>query len=209
MAKVLPAKLYNHYYIDRKFERLNLFRQLEQKYGGKRAMYPGSFVHITPSFVYPEVVYVDNDPQAKLFFDKPANYDFVAKRKHYSEPASIKFHPVDYLMGIDEPDDSFDLLISLNAGFVSLHCKRYLKVGGILLVNDSHGDATMASLDEDLQFIEYGNQTEGKYTLSDMYMDTYFVTKANTELTREWAMKHMRGFKFRKMADVYIFRRIK
>ena len=26
------------------------------------------------------------------------------------------------------------LLISLFAGFVSLHCKRYLKVGGLLLV---------------------------------------------------------------------------
>ena len=80
MAKVLPAKLYNHYYIDRKFERLNLFRQLKEKYGGKRVLYPGSFVHITPSFVYPDVVYVDNDPEAKKFFDHPANYDFVAKR---------------------------------------------------------------------------------------------------------------------------------
>ena len=67
----------------------------------------------------------------------------------------------------------------------------------------------MASLDEDFEFIQYGNQTEGKYTLSDMYMDTYFVTKAGTELTREWVMKHLRGFKFRKVADVYIFRRTK
>jgi len=209
MAKVPISKLYNHYYIDRKFERLNLFRQLEKKYGGKRVLYPGSYVHITPSFVYPDVVYVDNDKEAKQFFDNPSNYEFVTKRKHYTEPTSIKFHAVDYQTGIDEPDQSFDLLISLTAGFVSLHCKRHLKVGGLLLVNDAHGDATMASLDEDLQLIEYGNQTEGKYTLSDMYLDTYFVTKAETELSREWVMKHLRGFKFRKMADVYLFRRIK
>ena len=209
MAKIAVAKLYNHYYIDRKVERLNLFRQLEKKYGGTRVLYPGSYVHISPSFVYPEVVYVDKDPEAKPFFDNPANYDFVAKRKHYDQPTSITFHAVDYEKGINEPAQSFDLLISQSAGFVSLHCKHYLKVGGMLLVNDSHGDATMASLDEDFQFIEYGNQTEGKYTLSDMYMDTYFVTKANTELTREWALKHMRGFKFRKVADVYLFRRIK
>jgi len=155
------------------------------------------------------VVYVDNDKEAKQFFDNPSNYEFVTKRKHYTEPTSIKFHAVDYQTGIDEPDQSFDLLISLTAGFVSLHGKRHLKVGGLLLVNDAHGDATMASLDEDLQLIEYGNQTEGKYTLSDMYLDTYFVTKAETELSREWVMKHLRGFKFRKMADVYLFRRIK
>ena len=209
MAKVPVAKLYNHYYIDRKFERLNLFRQLEQKYGGTRVLYPGSFVHITPSFVYPTAVYVDNDKEAQQFFANPANYDFVAKRKHYDQPTSITFHAGDFQLGIDEPDQSFDLLISLFAGFVSLHCKRYLKVGGLLLVNDSHGDATMASLDEDFQLIEIGNQTKGKYTLTDMYLDTYFVTKADTVITREWAMKHLRGFKYRRMADVYIFRRMK
>ena len=209
MAKVPVAKLYTHYYIDRKFERLNLFRQLEQKYGGTRVLYPGSFVHITPSFVYPTSVYIDNDPQAKQFFANPTHYEFVAKRQHYDQPASITFHAGDYQLGIEEPDQSFDLLISQYAGFVSLHCKRYLKVGGLLLVNDSHGDATMASLDEDFQFIEYGNQIEGKFTLSDRYLDTYFVTKADTEITREWLMKHLRGFKYRREAAVYLFRRTK
>lgn len=209
MAKIPTAKLYNHYYIDRKFERLNLFRQLHEQYGGTRVLYPGSFVHVTPSFVYPEVVYVDNDPEAKKFFANPANYDFVTKRKHYVEPASITFHAVDYQTGIDEPDQSFDLLISWFAGFVSLYCKRYLKIGGLLLVNDSYGDGTMVSLDTDFQLIAVGNQTDGKYTLTDMYLDTYFVTKADTVITQEWVMKHLRGFKFRRMADVYLFRRIK
>jgi hypothetical protein len=209
LAKISTAKLYNHYYIDRKFERLNLFRQLEQKYGGGRVLYPGSFVHVTPSFVYPEVVYVDNDAEAQQFFANPANYDFVVKRKHYPELASITFHGVDYQTGIDESDQSFDLLISWFAGFVSLYCKRYLKIGGLLVVNDSHGDATMASLDDDFQLIEIGNQTDGKYILTDMYLDTYFVTKADTVITREWAMKHLRGFKYRRVAGVYIFRRIK
>ena len=209
MAKIPTAKLYNHYYIDRKFERLNLFRQLREQYDGTRVLYPGSFVHVTPSFVYPEVVYVDKDEEAQQFFAYPANYDFVTKRKHYPEPASITFHAVDYQTGIDEPDQSFDLLISWFAGFVSLYCKRYLKVGGLLVVNDSYGDGTMASLDKDFQLIAIGNQTEGKYTLSDMYLDTYFVAKANTEITQEWVMKHLRGFKFRRMADVYLFRRIK
>lgn len=209
MAKVPVAKLYNHYYIDRKFERLNLFRQLQQKYGGTRVLYPGSYVHITPSFVYPEAVYVDNDPEAKLFFDNPANYAFVDKRKHYTDPASIAFHATDYQLGIDEPEESFDLLISLFSEFVSLHCKPYLKVGGLLLVNDSHGDATMANVSGDYQLVEIGNQTEGKYTLTDMYLDTYFVTKADTEVSREWVAKHLRGFKYRRMADVYLFRRVK
>ncbi len=209
MAKIPVAKLYNHYYIDREFERLNPFQQLEEKYGGTRVLYPGSYVHVTPSFVYPTAVYVDNDPEARQFFANPANYAFVDKRKHYDEPASITFHAADYQLGINEPAQSFDLLISQYAGSVSPYCKYYLKVGGLLLAIDSHGDATMALLDEDFQFIDYGNQSEGKYTLFDMYMDTYFVTKADTEITREWVMKHLRGFKYRRVADVYLFRRTK
>ncbi|MFX0037200.1 MAG: hypothetical protein ACFE9I_16330 [Candidatus Hermodarchaeota archaeon] len=39
------------------------------------------------------------------------------------------------------------------AGFVSQSCKEYLKVGGILLTNNSHGNASMAYIDDDYQFI--------------------------------------------------------
>lgn len=42
----------------------------------------------------------------------------------------------------------FDLLISLYAGFVSEHCTCHLRNGGLLLVNSSHGDAAMASIDD-------------------------------------------------------------
>lgn len=208
MAKVHTPKLYNHYYIDRKVERLNLFRQIQARHGGTSALYPGSYVHITPAFVYPLTVFVDNDPEAQQFFANPTNYAFVAKRKHYTEDSTIRFHGVDFQVGIEEPDESFDILISLFTGFVSRHCKRYLKKGGIFLVNDSHGDASLASLDPDFKLIAIANQTEGKFTLSDMYLDTYFVTKADTDLTPGWVDKHLRGFKFRKMADVYIFQRI-
>lgn len=209
MAKVPAAKLYNHYYIDRKFERLNLFRQLHERYGGESVLYPGSFVHVTPSFVYPTAVYVDNHKEAAAFFANPANYAFIEKRKHYKGETTIRFHGIDFQTGIDEPDESFDLLVSLFTGFVTRHCKRYLKRGGLLLVNDSQGDASLASIDPDFQLIAVGSQTDGKYTLTDAYLDTYFVARADgTILTPEWVDKHLRGFKFRRMADVYLFRRV-
>lgn len=209
MAKVPVAKLYNHFYIDRKFERLNLFRQLHERFGGTSVLYPGSFVHVTPSFVYPTAIYVDNDGEAKKFFANPANYAFIDKRKHYKGESTVRFHPVDYQAGFDEPEENVDLLVSLFAGLVSRHSKRYLKRGGLLLVNDSHGDASLASIDPDFQLIAVGNQTDGKYTLTDAYLDTYFVARADgTILTAEWVDKHLRGFKFRRMADVYLFRRL-
>ncbi len=209
MAKVPVAKLYNHYYIDRKFERLNLFRQIHERFGGASVLYPGSFVHVTPSFVYPTAVYIDKDDEAKKFFANPVNYAFVDKRKHYKEASTVRFHAVDFQKGFDEPDESFDLLVSLFTGFVTRHSKRCLKRGGLLLVNDSHGDASLASIDPDFQLVAVGNQTDGKYTLTDAYLDTYFVARADgTILTPEWVDKHLRGFKFRRMADVYLFQRV-
>jgi hypothetical protein len=137
-----PLKLYNEYFVERDFERLDLFQLLAEKYGIKSALYPGSFVHITPSFVYPVTTYVDTDKRAKTFFDDVSVRDFVAKRKTYAEEAKITFYPQDYRTQINEIVERFDLLISQYAGFVSQYCKRYLKIGGVLLVNNSHGDAS-------------------------------------------------------------------
>lgn len=46
-----------------------------------------------------------------------------------------------------------DLIISQYAGFVGQATKVYLKKGGILLCNDSHGDATLAYCDSDYEFV--------------------------------------------------------
>ena len=70
MAK--PAlDLYQKYFQGRQFERLDLFQIIADEFNIQRALYAGSFVHVTPSFVFPDVVYVDNDKQAKQFFGKP------------------------------------------------------------------------------------------------------------------------------------------
>ena len=61
-------QLYKKYYIDRDCEQIDLFRLLHHQFGIKNAIYPGSYVHISPSFIYPEVVYIDMDKKAKKFF---------------------------------------------------------------------------------------------------------------------------------------------
>ena len=88
-------KLYNKYYATRDFERLELLQKIAEKYHVEDVLYPGGFVHITPSFVFPHVVYVDSDKQTAKFFKNPAIYEFVAKKKQYSKPTSIEYHQVD------------------------------------------------------------------------------------------------------------------
>lgn len=56
---------YKKYHIDQNDERWGLFSILIETYKIQKALYPGSFVHITPSFVIPSVAYIDTDRRAK------------------------------------------------------------------------------------------------------------------------------------------------
>jgi hypothetical protein len=80
---------YQKYFQERQFERLDLFEIIAEKFNVQRALYAGSFIYVTPSFVFPEVVYVDNDKQAKRFFGKPGIYEFIGQRKVYPQKATV------------------------------------------------------------------------------------------------------------------------
>ena len=99
--------------------------------------------------VYPVTVYADTDRRAKKFFNDPWLLEFVEKNKRYEENPVIRFYPNDYSDSLGENPGSFDLLISQYAGFVARDCKRYLRAEGLLVANNSHGDASMASIDRD------------------------------------------------------------
>lgn len=206
--KTSVPDLYHKFFIDRNFERLDLFQLLAEKYQIQRVLYPGSYVHVTPSFVFPDVVYVDNDNGAKKFFSDARFRDFVDQRRSYSKEAKITYHFADYRNGFDEDDESFDLLISQYAGFVGQHCKRYLKKGGLLLANNSHGDAGIVALDEDYRLIAVAHLRNGKYGISEKKLEDYFVPKGSkVELTKEYLLGLQRGIGYKKSASVYIFQK--
>lgn len=199
--------LYQKYFLDRQFERQNLFQIIAGKFAVQRVLYPGSFVHITPSFVFPEVVYVDNDRQARLFFDSPDIYEYIAQKKVYPQPAQVQYHFADYRNEFPEAVGSFDLLISQYAGFVGQHCKKYLKVGGLLLVNNSHGDAGLAAIDSDYQLIAVFSVRDGKYQIRETNLDQYFVPKSPIQVTKEYLEKLQKGISYKKTGSAYLFQK--
>lgn len=208
MAQKDPYALYKHYYIDRDFERLDLFEQLADSYNVQSALYAGSFVHITPSFVYPTTVYVDSDKQAEKFFKSDFPLDFIKKNKVYETSPTLRFYGQSYTEKLNEDNESFDLLISQYAGFISLYCKQYLKIGGLLLANNSHGDASMASIDEQFELVAVVNRRKGKHRLKDTELEQYLIPKKDIEITKEYLEKTQRSVGYTKSADMYIFRRV-
>lgn len=199
---------YKNYYIDRDYEQVDLFRLLKNAYEITRVIYPGSYIHISPSFIFTNVAYIDSDKNAIKFFQSEELIAFVHERKEYAEDPQISFHGMDYKNQIKEFHRQFDLLISQYAGFISQVCKDYLRIGGYLLVNNSHGDAGLASLDEDYKLISTVHRTGGKYRLSQTSLEKYFIPKRNILVTKEWLYKTGKGVEYSKTAPLYIFQRI-
>ncbi len=120
----------------------------------------------------------------------------------------VRFIGADYADALCLDDGEFDLLISLYAGFVSEHCTRYLRVGGFLLVNPSHGDAAMASIDPRYNLSATVTSRSGRYSVSSNDLDTYLVPKREVEVTREHLHNSGRGIAYTRSPFAYIFQRI-
>jgi hypothetical protein len=199
---------YKKYYTDRNNEQVDLFRLLKNEYGISNAIYPGSYVQISPSFIYPYVVYIDSDKSAIRFFQSESLVDYIEECKEYPEDPEIVFHGIDYKNCLDEYKSRFDLLISQYAGFISGVCKPYLRNGGYLLVNNSHGDAGMASIDRDYKLIATVHRPSGKYRLSTTSLEEYFIPKKDISVTRELLLEREKGIGYTKTAALYLFQRL-
>ena len=204
-----PLALYREHFVDKEFERLELFQLLREKYNIASAIYLGSFVHVTPSFVYPITTYVEMDKRAKKFFENPDLDAFINARKIYAENPQIVFYAQDYQEKIAGEEEKYDLLISQYAGFVSRYGIRYLKIGGLLLANNSHGDASMAALDDDFEFIGVVLKQGSKYRVSEQNLSEYFIPKKPIEVTVEYLDRIQKGIGYTKTASSYLFRRVK
>lgn len=175
-------------------------------------LYPGSYVDIAPSVWFDDVTYVDMDKRAPRFFGETEAVAALvtakrksAGRKPVGRPV-IAFHHDDYRNELPVADGSIDLLISLYAGFISEPCARYLRPGGLLLVNGSHGDAAMAALDPAKQLVAVITSRSGAYKLVDKDLDTYMQPKKGQPPTADGLRKSGRGIAYTKPAMAYLFK---
>lgn len=62
------VEVYSKTYCDMNFERRGLFELLCQKFPSEKVIYPGCSIHITPSFYFQHVLYIDRSQAATDFF---------------------------------------------------------------------------------------------------------------------------------------------
>lgn len=189
-------------------DRRPLFDIVAEATGAASALYPGSYVDIAPSFSIPDVTYVDVDRRAKRFFGDRSGVEDIVQAEVGTEARSIAFVHADYTDALPLADEAFDLLISLYAGFISEHCTRHLRIGGTLLVNASHGDAAMASIDDRYELAGVVTSRDGVYRVSDDDLDRYLVPKRPAPITRDLLHELGRGIAYTTSPFAYLFRRV-
>jgi hypothetical protein len=189
-------------------DRLRLFTAVAGAIDACTVFYPGCYVDVAPSFVWPSVVYVDSDRRAARFFaDASGVREIIAGHRRDPDQATVAFVPGDYTTDLALPIDTFDLLISLYAGPISAHCTHLLRPDGWLLVNPSHGDVALASLDDRYELDAVVRSRSGDYTVSRRGLDQYLVPKRPGELTV--ASIRGRGVAYTTPAFAYLFRRVR
>ena len=165
--------LYQRFYIYKGSENRELFSFLAGELNIVRGLYPGSFVHITPSLFIPSMVYVDSDKRAGEFFEHAAARVLSEQGAAPSEHC-FSFLQADYTKGLELPENSFDLIISQYAGFVGEYTHPYLRNGGWLLVEDSFGDATLAFLNPLFELVGGIVQEKGSLRIEKEGLDECF-----------------------------------
>jgi len=169
--------------------------QLDGGGGGEgRVLYPGCHRHITASLCFGRVDYVDCDVKVGDVFVDAAVRQWVELqlRRQQPEAEPLSFCRPEWSFTCATYDslqkhfapESFDWLISLSAGIVSLPCLTFLKPGGFFLVNDSHGDASAARTAA-APLLLRAVHVDGEW--SDDALDAYFVTVRGAPLTRQQA----------------------
>lgn len=191
-------------YQDKIGSRIEIYSVVAKRFEILSALYPGSHIDISPSLVIPKVTYIDNFKGAVNFFKNiELIKEYIVENKEYEEQCDIAFIGQDYNIELDiEP---VDLIISQYAGFVGQATKKYLKTGGILLCNDSHGDATLAYFDDDFEFV--GVIVNNR--IIDTNLENYFIMPKAKDIDLIKINEKMKGPKYVSSVENYLFRKIK
>lgn len=189
-------------------DRWRLFRAVAGAIDATAVFYPGCYVDIAPSFVFDSVTYLDIDTRAPAFFaDIDGVGEIIAQHHGPTEP-DIQFIHADYTSHLDLPEERFDLLVSLYAGFISQHGTRHLKVGGTLLVNPSHGDAAMASIDPRYRLTGVVISRAENYRVDTTDLDSHLIPKKPQPITTETLHQTGQGIAYTRSPFAYLFTRI-
>ncbi len=187
-------------------DRSALFAALTDAWPIARALYPGSYVDLSPSTAVRDVTYVDTDRRAARYFDDPARVTAELQgRTTYTDPPTVRFLHADYTHRLPVEPASVDLMVSLFAGPVSEHCRPYLRPGGLLLANTSHGDAWLAALGPHFRLVAAVQHRADRYRLETGDLAGHLEPRRPRDVDAASIRRSGRGVAAVRSAFAYVF----
>lgn len=203
------TRLYRKRYVYTGTDRLHRFRILKQNYTITSVIYPGSFIHITPSLVFPITTYIDTDDETRDFFYDPAVFRYIEQNRAYTDMPKVTFYHADYRTIISDELQRYDLLISQHAGPVSSHCIDYLIKDGILLVERDNDDEVNALQNERLILTGCFRKVKGNTHMPEKLLNYYLLRRSRDTLFREYLdTEHYSDFQ-NDECTALVFRKVK
>ena len=190
---------------------LGVFRAVRDLIGFQRVVYPGSYVHLTPSLVFPCVCYVDSVKGFGAAMQSGDLRVWLDAHKEYTEQVEVTAVEAAYDRIPSTLLAGFGLMISLNAGAISQECKPLLAAGAHLLANDGHYDAARAHVDADYTLVA-ALSADGAVETGEEALRGYFVSRQGQPLTHEMPVENAQRspskarYKMARTADVFLFR---
>ncbi len=189
-------------------DRSGLFALLADAWAPASALYPGSYLDLSPSTAIHTVTYVDTDRRAARFFaDRALVTAELEGRTRAGAGVEVRFLHADYTAPLPVAESGCDLLISLFSGLVWDACQHHLAQGGLLLANTSHGDASVAALDPRLRLVAAVHHRNERFRLDREDLDTYLVPKKPAAAEAELIRASGRGIAYSRSAFAYVFQR--
>lgn len=187
-------------------DRSEMFVALADRWPIHRGLYPGSYVDLAPSVAVPDMTYVDSDARAARYFaDERRVLAELVGRTTYEGTPVCRFVAADYAGPLPSVPGGYDLLVSLFAGPVWDSCRGYLRPGGLLLANTSHGDASLAALDPALRLAAAVHHRDGRYRMVTGDLDGYLVPKQPRAADAAAIRRSGRGIAYTRSAFAYVF----
>jgi hypothetical protein len=129
-----PTNPYEQLYVKLQFERSGLFKLVRKLLPIRSVFYPCCAYHITPSFFFETVYYVDkSDVVADFFADEQTVNKIIESRREVAK-SRWKFFQLDIAHSLNEIPE-VDLVIALNGGDVLKNAFEKAKKEGYVLTS--------------------------------------------------------------------------
>jgi len=161
-------KKYFEIYREIGLERVDLFNAIKNRYNPESVLYPGSSVHITLSFIFQNVTYVDPSPLSSDFFKSMEEIkDLIAREARYKQKPYFRYFNRRLEECNEIAGETFDLVFTSFSGKMIEAGWKFLNYRGVYISNNHFNELSTIDSTRGAAYQGYFSVVGGKYVFTE------------------------------------------